>query len=162
MHDIEKYIRENASAFDSFGLPEGHAARFEARLDAAMRRKRVGEWWRGIFADRRFAVPAVALAAVAFVLAVGVGGRTDAWLRGVGDDPAEIYMAYSENASSLYGEILTKDWDMDNEARSIVEETVPLLSLLPDELDDASKSAILKEYYGTLLDGLSAMNRKTR
>lgn len=162
MQDMEKSIRDNASAFDICELAEGHSGRFEARLDAAMRRRRAGEWWRGIFADRRFAVPAMAVLAAAFVLAAGLGGRTEAWLREVGDDPAEIYMAYSENASSLYGEILTKDWDMGNEARGIVEETVPLLSLLPDELDDASKSAILKEYYGALLDGLSAMNRKTR
>lgn len=154
MQDMEKYIRENASAFDICELAEGHSGRFEARLDAAMRRRRAGGWWRGIFADRRWTVPAMAVLAAAFVLVAGLGRRAD--------DPAEIYMAYSENASSLYGEILTRDWDMDNEARSIVEETVPLLFLLPDELDDATKSAILKEYYGALLDGLSAMNRKTR
>jgi hypothetical protein len=37
---------------------------------------------------------------------------------------------------------------------SVTEEAIPLLDLLPDELGDAEKSAILREHYNTLLDGV--------
>ena len=36
----------------------------------------------------------------------------------------------------------------------LTEEAIPLLDLLPEELGDGEKSAILKEHYNTLLDGI--------
>ena len=39
----------------------------------------------------------------------------------------------------------------------LTEESIPLLDLLPDELGDAEKSAILREHYNTLLDGIHSL-----
>ena len=42
-------------------------------------------------------------------------------------------------------------------AASIVEEAVPLIDQLPEEMDPSERAAVLKEYYGTLLDGLQSV-----
>ena len=39
----------------------------------------------------------------------------------------------------------------------LTEEAIPLLDLLPDELGDTEKSAILREHYNTLLDGVHSL-----
>ena len=77
------------------------------------------------------------------------------------DDPAAVYLAYSEKAASMYREILTKDIDgkWERTVGSIAEENVPMIDQLPEEMDDTAKAAILKEYYGNLLDGLNKINK---
>lgn len=166
MTDFKEYIRNNPGMLDERELPEGHQARFEAKLDAAMasadktqlkvsvRRKRI---FAGIFG----AVGAAAAAAIAAVIFIGRPSEDADWFGGVADDPAAVYLAYSEKAASMYREILTKDIDGKWEATvgSVTRETVPMIDLLPEEMDDTAKAAILKEYYGTILNGLNKINK---
>ncbi len=164
MTDFKEYIRNNPGMLDERELPEGHQARFEAKLDAVMasadktqlkaavRRKRI---FAGIFG----AVGAAA--AIAAVMFIGRPAEDADWFGGVADDPAAVYLAYSEKAASMYREILTKDIDGKWEATvgSVTRETVPMIDLLPEEMDNAAKAAILKEYYGTILNGLNKINK---
>ena len=62
--------------------------------------------------------------------------------------------------ADFYEAILADDID---EARigaleSIAAENVPMVDQLPDELDPETRAAILKEYYGALLDGMERLN----
>ena len=45
--------------------------------------------------------------------------------------------------------------------RSLTDESIPLIDLLPEELDDASQAEILRKHYNTLLDGVHQL-MKTR
>ena len=143
MKDLEQYIRDNAEAFDIEELPSGHFERFEAKL-ASAERPRI-RW-------RRLAEGISA--AIAVLLIVGSqSGKL--WMSATGNDPANVYKAYAQRTASLYGKVLAKDYDgsRENSFLSVADEAIPLIDQLPDELDDATKASILREYYGTLLEG---------
>ncbi|HBN01785.1 MAG TPA: hypothetical protein DD383_04070 [Rikenellaceae bacterium] len=166
MTDFKEYIRNNPYLLNDKDLPEGHEARFGGKLDAMLasagmeqtdkvkKRKR-------IFTKIFTVVASAAAACAAAVIFINrTAGETE-WFEGVGNDPVEVYLAYSEKASVMYGEIFTKDLNADWEStvRSIAEESVPMIDQLPDELDNAEKAIILKEYYGELLNGLDKINK---
>lgn len=166
MTDFKEYIDKNPEILDNQELPEGHQARFEVKLDALLgaavetQKKKTGH--RKMIVTRIFGtVTAVAAAAIAAVMFINRTSPDVDWFAGVPDDPTEVYLAYSEKATSMYREILTKDidgrWGMT--AGSVAQETVPMIDLLPEELDDAAKAEILKEYYGKLLNGLNKINK---
>ncbi len=167
MTDIKEYIQRNASAFDSAELPEGHEGRFEAKLDALLsgaessgREERKRRKTRlGIFSVLTTA--AAAAAAVAAVIFINRPEREVDWFAGVADDPVQVYLTYSEKVSALYEEILSRDLDgrWETTVGSIAGENVAMIDQLPDELDDAAKAAIMKEYYGELLRGLDKINK---
>ena len=172
MTELEKYIMENAGAFDEQDLQAGHLERFESKLEAILaeqeqeRRSQVSP-----ISDQRVSTAPmrpviwrrVALgiaAAAAILLAVGIqSGKL--WMVGAGNDPAEVYRAYSGRTAAIYGKVLAKDYDgsKENALRGIAEEAVPLIDQLPDELGDAAKAAILREYYGELLEGARRVSR---
>ncbi len=166
MTDFKEYIDNNPEFLDDQELPAGHEARFEAKLDAMLesaqktrtaktsRRKRI---FTGIFGGMSVA----AAAAIAAVISINrPAGEVD-WFAGVADDPTAVYLAYSEKVTAMYEEIFAKDLDgrWGTTVGSIAEETVPMIDQLPDELDDAAKAIILKEYYGELLNGLDKINK---
>ena len=158
MSELEKYIRDNAEAFDVEDLPSGHLERFESKLDAALAEKASHFPTARPIIWRRFALGIAAAAAV--LLAVGIqSGKL--WMIGAGNNPAAVYRAYSDRTASLYGRALTRDYDgsKENALRGIAEEAVPLIDQLPDELDDATKAAILREYYGELLEGARKVSK---
>ena len=166
MTDFKEYINNNPAVLDDQEVPSGHEFRFEAKLDAmlesaqkkrtdkASRRKRI---FTGIFSGAAV-VAAAAVAAVMFINRPV--GKVD-WFAGVANDPRAVYLAYSEKVTSMYREIFTRDLEnhWETTVGSIAEETVPMIDQLPDELDDAAKAIILKEYYGELLDGLDKINK---
>lgn len=152
MKGLEEYIRADVGAFDDKEVPEGHEERFEAKLDA----------FRVAVPKRRgwaVAMTGVA-AAVAAVIFVGRPAEKD-WFAGVGENPVEIYEAYNERVADLYMNIFIKhpDGSMEDSAVLVAEENIPLIDLLPDEIDETQKAAILKEYYSALLDGLERLNK---
>lgn len=176
MEDIEKIIRSNASAFDDRELPEGHLARFEAKLTQAVpeagatftpaspaqvqvkaashrRAARLYEYLAGAVS--------VAAAVTAVVIFINRQPQRTDWFSGVADDPVEVMLAYSEKASVICKDIFTKDIDghMSAMVSSLGEESVPMIDQLPDEMDDASKAVVLKRYYGNLLDGLDKLDK---
>ena len=163
MSELEKYIRDNAEAFDVEELPSGHLERFESRLDAMLAESTSGRQVRLFPAARPIIWRRVALgiaAAAAILLAVGIqSGKL--WMIGAGNNPAEVYRAYSDRTAVLYERALTRDYDgsKENALRGIAEEAVPLIDQLPDELDDATKAAILREYYSDLLDGARKVSK---
>lgn len=171
MEDIEKIIRSNASAFDDRELPEGHLARFEAKLTQAVpdesaplmtacsadvHGKAVNRGHAARLYEYLAEAVAVAAAVTAVVIFINMQPQRTDWFAGVADDPGEVTLAYSEKASEICRDIFTKDIDgqMVAMVRSLEEEAVPMIDQLPDEMDDVSKAAVLKRYYGDLLDGL--------
>lgn len=161
MDNLEEYIKRNAEDFNSAELPAGHLDRFIKRMDTVT----VGEQHRTTKIRRivwaAIAV-AAALAAVIFINRQGIkddfmitGQNTD-WFANVGNSEVEICQAYYEKVGELYEVILSHhpDGSLDDSISSIAEETIPLLDQLPDEMDPEARAAVLKEYYGDLLDGL--------
>ena len=155
---FKEYRNNNPAVLDDQEVPSGHEFRFEAKLDAmlesaqkkrtdkASRRKRI---FTGIFSGAAV-VAAAAVAAVMFINRPV--GKVD-WFAGVANDPRAVSLAYSEK----FTRDLENHWE--TTVSSIAEETVPMIDQLPEELDDAAKAVILKEYYGELLDGLDKINK---
>ena len=140
MTELEKYIRSNAEVFDGQTPAEGHEQRFLAKLDAASARPS-----RNI---RRFVFGAIAAAAT--LAGVFFAGRAVFAPK----DPAAIYLAYMEEVSRIYQDCPLEDSDVwDDAIASFTEEAVPLFEQLPDEMPRREKARILRQYYGTLLDG---------
>ena len=105
------------------------------------------------------AAVAAAIAAVVIFIKSPEEKHED-WFAGVGEDQREICQTYYGKMADFYEAILRDDID---EARmgaleSIAAENVPMVDQLPDELDPETRAAILKEYYGALLDGMERLN----
>ena len=143
MKKLDDLIRDNASAFDTEFPPEGAEERFLRKWEAGRPRVRI----------LRTVLPAVAAAALAAVLLLPPADRSTDWLRGAGDSPEGIYLAYMEQVSAAW-EKAGPDEILSAQLSSVTEEAIPLIDLLPDELGDAEKSVILREHYNTLLDGV--------
>ena len=169
MDNLEKYIKENAEAFNSAELPEGHLERFIGKMDTFSSACETGKEGKTSETRRTIARMAWAFAAVAAALACIIsinrtdwfgsssltGHHTD-WFANVGNDQLEICHTYYEKVGELYDDILSRNTDgsIDESIRSIAEETIPLVDQLPDEMDPETRALVLKEYYSDLLDGL--------
>ena len=189
MDNLEEYIRLNREAFDEQEVPEGHLVRFEERLATLRRstpepplatgrtqpqRSENGRG-RGQVADRksetrrpfiwfRFASVAAGIAAAVTAVVIFInrpGERHKDWFAGVGNDQLEICQAYYGKMAEFYETILNGDFDGTrlSELEAIAGEGVPLVDQLPEEIDPETRAAVLKEYYGALLDGMDRLNR---
>lgn len=154
MTELNKYFKDHAGEFDDFELPEGCEARFEKLLEAEDKRK--------ILYQKRLkwmlATCAAAVAALLLVLNIPSSGSRD-WFASVGDDPVEVYMTYSQTAAELCREIYSENFDpsVGNAIQSLTQEPLTMLEQLPDAMSDTEKAAILKDYYGKLLNGLTEL-----
>ena len=180
MDNLKEYIKQNREAFDDKEIPEGHLERFEARLEQLAEEGRRQEGSTRLTVRRpRFLIGwlsvgiAAALAGIIFLnRPAGDGwnwpsGRQDRlavsgaeWFEGIGDDQYEICNAYYDKVSELYETILRNNSDKEIEETldMISGETIPLVDQLPEEMDPETRAAVLKEYYGGLLDGLERIN----
>ncbi len=86
--------------------------------------------------------------------------RHEGWFAGVGNDQLEICQAYYGKMAEFYETILKGDVDGTrlSELEAIAGEGVPLVDQLPDEIAPETRAAVLKEYYGALLDGMDRLN----
>lgn len=178
MTELEKYIKLNKEAFDDKELPLGHEERFMAKLDAAVggpstelrdRLKRLlslskhRSLRRSSGTLRRIIrlATGVAAALAVFIFLERKEQRPADWFAGVGDNPVEIYKSYNERVAELYEVIFRNnpDGSMDYPATSIAEEAVPMIDQLPEGLDPQERTAILKAYYGELLDNLKELSK---
>lgn len=162
MIEIKEHTGHAPEAFDDQELPCGHLARFEAKLDSmpGIAEKSKG----GTLFDRIRLVTGmtgVAAAAIAAVIFVHRPEEHKEWFADVSDDPVSVYLTYSERVSEMYRELFRNDicGNWETTIGSIAEEAVPMIDQLPDELDNATKATIMKEYYGRLLDGLDKINK---
>lgn len=158
MNNLEEYIRQNREAFDDQELPEGHLARFEEKLESYKPRKVVRMRWMRLIGMAAAAAAAAVAAVVIFINRPE--DREEDWFAGVGNDQVEICNAYYERMADLYESITRAhpDGSMDVEVASLAEGGVSMIDQLPDELGTEERAAILKEYYGNLLDGMVEIN----
>lgn len=154
MMELNKYFKDHAGEFDDYELPEGNEVRFGKLLEAEDMRK--------ILYKKRLkwvlVTCAAAVAALLLVLNIPSSDSRD-WFAAVGDDPVEVYMAYSQTAAELCREIYSENFDpsVENAIQSLTQEPVTMLEQLPEAMSDAEKAAILKDYYGKLLNGLTEL-----
>ena len=161
MDNLKEYINKNLESFNDQELPEGHQERFEARLadaySATSGKKPVirhSIWW------------SVGIAAA--LSAIFIIGRPDTneptqiiesnkdWFAGIGNDQFEICNAYYGKVAEFYETMLKTDpvGEMENAIDMVIDETIPLIDQLPEEMEPEARAAVLKEYYSNLLDGL--------
>ena len=144
MTELEKYIRDNAAAFDTESPAEGHEARFRVRLFFASFRTRLSSFRTAIRNLRPAPVLAFAIAACAALLLVIRPGDP---FRGVANNPEAIYLAYMDRVADLY-QVLPME---DEALQEITEEAEPLFTQLPENLSNRERSRILRNHYGELL-----------
>lgn len=164
MIDLKEYIGDHLEEFDNAELPAGHEERFEAKLGkmlAARKDSRSEDESHKSKSKIIRWISVSAAAVVAAVIFINRPARKVDWFAGVTDDPVSVYLAYAEKVGQMYKEILLKDSEgnWETTVSGIADEAVPMIDQLPEELDDASKAAIMKEYYGKLLDGLHKINK---
>ena len=161
MDNFEKYIKDNAEAFNNAELPEGHLDRFMAKLGSEVPEQSQDSLDPARKHVRRILWPALAVAAALAVIIFlnRPSTETHDWFANVGNDQIEICQTYYEKAGELYEIILAKnpDGSMDESVGSISDGGIPLVDQLPDDIDPDVRAAILKEYYGELLNGLERM-----
>ena len=134
--------------FDLYDLPEGHQDRFEGKLAQRLARRH----------PRRKLLPWIA-AAAGLAAVVWLGLRSDArYAFERARTPEAVYAAYLEEVGKLY-ELLadnsgavsgTVDWEA--VLHELTEENMPLFDQLPEELSASERTALLKQYYGGLLN----------
>lgn len=141
MTELEKYIKANAAKFDGQTPADGHEQRFLARLDAVSAKPSLNV--------RRIVFGTIA-AAAATLAGVFVAGRTLLAPK----DPSAIYLAYMTRVSKLYAECPMEDtasWD--DALAQFTEEAIPMFEQLPEEMSRREKARILRQYYGSMLNG---------
>lgn len=141
MTALEQYIRNHAEEFDVERPAPGHEDRFMARLTQV--EKPVRRPWRIVWGT---VAAAAALSALFVVNAIRQSS------------PEAIYLAYMNEVSQLYSDCPADagaDWD--EALASLTEEASPLFLQLPDEMSRFQKARILKEHYGSLLDGAKTL-----
>ena len=64
--------------------------------------------------------------------------------------------AYYDKVAEYYETMLKTDpvGEMENAIDMVIDETIPLIDQLPEEMEPEARAAVLKEYYSNLLDGL--------
>lgn len=150
MKRLDDYIRANAAAFDTETPQEGAEERFLKKWEAGRRKVRIF----------RIVLPAAAAAALAAVLLLPPADRGTDWLRAADNTPQSIYCNYMAQVAKAWEEA-GPDEMLSAQLRSLTDESIPLIDLLPEELDDASQAEILRKHYNTLLDGVHQL-MKTR
>ena len=167
MDNLEEYIRLNREAFDEQEVPEGHLMRFEERLagqvaDRKSETRRPSKWLRFASVATWITATGIAAAVAAVVIFINrPGERHKDWFTGVGNDQLEICQAYYGKMAEYYETILKGDFDGTRQfdLEAIAGEGIPLVDQLPDEIDPETRAAVLKEYYGALLDGMERLNK---
>ncbi len=139
MDNLEKYIKDNREAFDMVPVPEGSLD----RLMAKTRR-------RTIQIRLRWILPAAAAVLLLFVTGHYNNDESrhlNKMLEGIARSEVEI-MTLVEISCPQNLEAVG------NTIRSITSESIPMYSLLPDELTPKERRKILDEYYGAKLQAL--------
>ena len=141
--------------FDLYDLPEGHEARFEARLAARRVQRR----------RRRVVLQCLAAAAaVGLIVWLCLPGGQSRFRHA--NSPEAVYEAYLEQIGELYRLLATNSDDQSVDWESVIQEmtdeAIPLYEQLPDELSDKEKTAILKDYYGGILDDATQLQEEMK
>ena len=82
------------------------------------------------------------------------------------NSPEAVYEAYLEQIGELYRLLATNSDDPSVDWESVIQEmtdeVIPLYEQLPDELSDKEKTAILKDYYGGILDDAAQLQEEMK
>ena len=179
MTELEKYIRDNAAAFDTESPAEGHEARFLARMDEAsaadvarrstdpaVRKRRGGRSWNWFFGKLvRKIIPGrplgagrsqkTAIRSAAWVPALALAC---ALLLVLVIRPGDPFRGVSNEPEAIYLAYMDRVADLyqalpleDGTLQEITEEADPLFAQLPDNISSRQRGRILKNHYGELL-----------
>lgn len=150
MDKLKNIIEQQRGEFDSELPVNGDFDRFVARWEEAgsESRKPNVAWWR----SRAFASIA---ASVAIVLALGLSIDYFSPQKQI----VRTYIHYCNEVAAISAQMqIMVTYDKIEELNSIIEnidyESVPLMSLLPDEMSDREKLKAVREHYRQKMDGL--------
>jgi hypothetical protein len=145
MTEMERYIADNRSAFDSESVPAGSRERFMNRL-VSERRKRLIRTAGVIFSG-------IAAACAAFMILFmepDMSRTLERYHTRIAEMANEI-MNIAETEYPYETEIIR------NTVSSITDEVIPLEEQLPEELGTKEKTRILNEYYGQKYSALESL-----
>lgn len=135
MTELERYIADNRSAFDSEPVPAGSMDRFMNRLVSERRKRRIRA------AGMIFSGIAAACAAFMILFMEPDMSRTLERYHTRIAEMANKIMNIAETEYPYETEIIR------NMVSVITEDTIPLEEQLPDELSTKERNRILNEYY---------------
>lgn len=135
MTELERYIADNRSAFDSEPVPAGSMDRFMNRLASERRKRRIRA------AGMIFSGIAAACAAFMILFMEPDMSRTLERYHTRIAEMANKIMNIAETEYPYETEIIR------NMVSVITEDTIPLEEQLPDELSTKERNRILNEYY---------------
>lgn len=135
MTELERYIADNRSAFDSEPVPAGSMDRFMNRLASERRKRRIRT------AGMIFSGIAAACAAFMILFMEPDMSRTLERYHTRIAEMANKIMNIAETEYPYETEIIR------NMVSVITEDTIPLEEQLPDELSTKERNRILNEYY---------------
>lgn len=150
MKEFGRIIAKHRSEFDSEVPLEGDFERFMAKWEEVgneqIRNGRIWGWRRGVLS---------VAASVALVIAVGFTLRYFSPQQEI----LRIYEGYCEEVSALTTEMQMmvcgdEIENINNVINSINYESVPLFSLLPEEMSQREKVKLIKEHYHQKMEGI--------
>ena len=149
-NELDIFIMHNRDSFEE-ELPLGHLERFNRRI--ALKNSNKSK-------VRRFTI---SFSAVAAAVILGVIAFTQIESNNTAQDENYEFMYYKAQIESVKDEIFNESSQIggaiETEAKgtvySIMNESIPLEQLLPEELTKAQKDTILKKYYKKKLKGLN-------
>lgn len=141
MNELDKIILQYRSEFDSELPVSGDFERFVSKMD-----RRRG--W-----NYRFA--ASLAASVLLLLSIGAG----VWYFSPRNAIVRIYEDYYREVAKLSTEMqMMVSYDEINAINGVLEdidyESVPFISMLPDEMNERDRLKAVKEYYGQKMEGI--------
>lgn len=148
MDELKNIIEQHRAELDSELPLEGDFERFIAKWEESEVKKPKLVWWR----SRAFASIA---ASVAVVLALGLSIDYFSPQKQI----VRTYIHYCNEVAAISAQMqIMVTYDKIEELNSIIEnidyESVPLMSLLPDEMSDREKLKAVREHYRQKMDGL--------
>lgn len=168
IEELEDMIKENRALFQQEEPQAGHLDRFLEKYDQKSVRKSKKVIFRSTIAIP-LAASLLVILGISIFMKTGDNKQTKDYFAQVEnqDDPYEIYITYMHEVGDTYQELSTSTAMMntsDNQEflttlANITDENRPITETLPEEMSDAEKAKIARDYYNERLNGVETLKK---